>query len=434
MEKIIYILTIFAGLLVGGEVLAQTISQQGKITIGATVLETIGNFIQNISSSPGSSGASGQFAPIKFGVPPMVIDNGQAQTNSLEAIIELNVEGAYQMQLSNTNDFSAAAWEPFARFKTWELAAGDGQKTVWARFKNLSGYPSKIISGNVVLDTTPPSNVSEFWAAAGDRQNSLEWKNPTDADFDKVLIVRSRNFYPASPQDGTAVYDGKGESFVDQDLNNGAAYYYTAFAYDDLGNYASGAVAQATPGAPNVVPEVPVVAAPPEIEKIDLPQFDFIQNGRQVVAVNGAITVDTFHPFTISIPYESVPEVLKTMMVTLKQGNKIFSFLLRANQDKTAYEATLMPPDAGIYPFTITILDYKNQAFKEITGELNIVKTNLAKTQAVQYIIVKKAPPIIYILFFLLVILAVEETYRAIRKYRRKPKIRMRNLKPQMKI
>ena len=431
MKKTIYILTILAGLLAGSGVLAQAASQEGQITIGATVLGNIQNFVQSFSQP---SGSSGQFAPIKFGEPPITINNGQAKTNYLQAQIEFNVEGAYQMELSNSNDFPGAVWEPFAQFKTWELGTGDGLKTVYARFKNLSGFPSKAISDTIVLDTTPPSNVAEFFATAGNRQNSLEWKNPADPDFNKVLIVRSKDFYPAGPQDGTAVYDGRGESFVDQDLANGTAYYYTAFAYDDLGNYASGAVAQATPGAPGVIPQLPIVAAPPEIAKIDLPQFDFIQNGRKVIPVNGAVTVDPFQPFTISIPYGSVPEVLKTMMVTLKQGDKIFSFLLRANPDKTAYEATLVPPNAGIYPFTITILDYKNQAYKEITGQLNIVKNDLAQTQAVQYVIVKKAPPIIYILFVLLVLLAVEETYRAIRKYRKKTRSGTGNLKPQLKI
>lgn len=45
--------------------------------------------------------------------------------------------------------------------------------------------------------------------------------------------------------------------------------------------------------------------------------------------------------------------------------------LLRVNKEKTAYLATLMPPeDSGIYPLTITILDYKNQALKRISSQL----------------------------------------------------------------
>lgn len=421
-------------MLAGGAVLAQT-SGQAEINIEATVLENIQNFVENLSPA---SNSSGQYAPIKFGELSMVINNGQAKTNSLEVQVKFDVDGAYQIQLSNRNDFSGAGWEPFTQFKQWELMPGDGQKTVYARFKNLSGFPSKTVFSSIVLDTTPPANVSGFLAGAGDRQVSLKWQNPSDADFSKVRIVRSQDFYPANPRDGVEVYDGKGESFIDSDLANGATYYYTAFAYDDLGNYASGAMAQAIPGAsgitPVTIPEIPVVVAPPEIERIDLSQFDFIQNGQKIVPVNGAITIDRSQPFTISIPYDSVPEVLKTMMVTLKQGDKVFSFLLRANQEKTVYEATLVPPDPGVYPFTITILDYKNQAFKKITGELDIAKTSLAQTSAIQYVIVKKAPPIIYILSVLLALLAAEETYRVINKFQKKSKTKVQKLKPQPKI
>jgi len=60
--------------------------------------------------------------------------------------------------------------------------------------------------------------------------------------------------------------------------------------------------------------------------------------------------------------------------MTLKQGDKTFSFLLRANADKTAYEATLMPPAGGLYDFYISILNYQNQALQKISGKLNVIK------------------------------------------------------------
>ena len=60
-------------------------------------------------------------------------------------------------------------------------------------------------------------------------------------------------------------------------------------------------------------------------------------------------------------------------MVTLEKGDKFFSFLLRINKEKTAYLATfLVPQEAGIYPITITILDYKNQTLKKIKGILEV--------------------------------------------------------------
>ena len=78
---------------------------------------------------------------------------------------------------------------------------------------------------------------------------------------------------------------------------------------------------------------------------------------------------------TVSIDYEKVPEVLKTIMVTLEKDNKYFSFLLRINREKTKYLATLVLPQPGIYPLTIYILDFKNQTLKTITEELIVEKT-----------------------------------------------------------
>lgn len=105
-------------------------------------------------------------------------------------------------------------------------------------------------------DTTPPANVTDFAAASGDRQITLSWSNPTDADFSGVRIRRSVTGFPTTPSSGTAVYDGVGTSVVDTNLLNGTTYYYTAFAYDASGNFASGAVNSGTPQAPILPPPV----------------------------------------------------------------------------------------------------------------------------------------------------------------------------------
>ena len=96
-------------------------------------------------------------------------------------------------------------------------------------------------------DTTPPASVSAFAAVAGNGQIALFWSNPSDEDFQGTRVARATGAYPASPTDGTAVYEGAAETFTDTGLTNGTPYFYSAFAYDGVPNYAPAAQATATP-------------------------------------------------------------------------------------------------------------------------------------------------------------------------------------------
>ena len=81
--------------------------------------------------------------------------------------------------------------------------------------------------------------------------------------------------------------------------------------------------------------------------------------------------------FTISVDYYKLPEVLKTIGVTLydsKNPNLSFSFLMKLNEDKTAYEATVgaMPND-GEYLVSIYLINYQDQTVKKFNGQLATV-------------------------------------------------------------
>ena len=230
-------------------------------------------------------------------------------------------------------------------------------------------------------DITPPANISNFEAIPSDKKITLRWQNPPDPDFKEVKILRSTEFYPLSPWEGTLVYIGSETSFEDINLTNGVTYYYTAFSYDRAGNYSSGAVVAATPQAPPIPPvkppvKPPIVPPPPEVEKLTLKDFDFWQKEKKLPLIEERnIKLKEEEPLTVSIDYEKVPEVLKTIMVTLEKDNKYFSFLLRINREKTKYLATLVPPEPGIYPLSLYVLDFKNQTLKTIIGKLIVEKT-----------------------------------------------------------
>jgi len=97
----------------------------------------------------------------------------------------------------------------------------------------------------VTVDLTPPGDVTSFTATAGDEQASLSWTNPNDADFKGTTVrYRTDGTYPTSETDGNPVCDRtaspeSSDSCTHTGLTNGTTYYYTAFPYDTLDNYAS---------------------------------------------------------------------------------------------------------------------------------------------------------------------------------------------------
>lgn len=96
-------------------------------------------------------------------------------------------------------------------------------------------------------DNTPPEPVTDFAATAGNELVSLSWSIPA-ADCSGVVIVRKVGVIPATPSDGTVVFDGFGSALIDnQGLINGKIYYYAVFAYDNLRNYSQKAWVKATP-------------------------------------------------------------------------------------------------------------------------------------------------------------------------------------------
>lgn len=91
--------------------------------------------------------------------------------------------------------------------------------------------------GGSYSDTTPPAKPADFKLAPADKQITLTWKNPTDSDFVRVVIVRKENSAPASQTDGTVIYEGTNQTYADINLDNTKTYHYAIFAYDAKPNY-----------------------------------------------------------------------------------------------------------------------------------------------------------------------------------------------------
>ncbi|MEN7551336.1 hypothetical protein AAG747_25690 [Rapidithrix thailandica] len=89
-------------------------------------------------------------------IPPtrckMIVADGQRIINSKKVRIRLLAEGAHEMIIRG-----GEGWVPYKEEIEWELIGGDGEKVIYAKFRDAVGNESVVVSGRVILDTKPPS-------------------------------------------------------------------------------------------------------------------------------------------------------------------------------------------------------------------------------------------------------------------------------------
>ena len=163
--------------------------------------------------------------------------------------------------------------------------------------------------GGTVSDTTPPSKPSNFSATGADKQITLKWKNPTESDFVRVLIIRKENSFPTSKDDGEIIYEGTNEEYTDIELDNDKTYYYAIFAYDKKPNYSN----------------ILTISAKPEKEKTSIPNG----NGKQTYPEGTLLKIsDSFKIYVIInnkkkwIPTPEVFETLGYQWTSITEINK----------------------------------------------------------------------------------------------------------------
>lgn len=138
------------------------------------------------------------------------------------------------------------------------LPAGSQNVTAYKQF-----YTSQTINGilitqgqtthqDFVIQGNPPAPVTNFYATPSAGLNRLFWTNPVSPNFLGTMIRYKTTGYPTSATDGALVTDqpgaaGSNGSFTHSGLTNGVTYYYSAFAHDDAGHYASAAHALGKP-------------------------------------------------------------------------------------------------------------------------------------------------------------------------------------------
>lgn len=147
---------------------------------------------------------------------------------------------AQQMQFSNDNS-TWSAYEAFVGSKLWQVTAGNGNRTVYGRFKASNGKTTSL-SATVRVDGTPPSQPGSFTLAAltGPKRAKLTWTASTDNDtlvgyhvFRKIDNAASfTNLTPGV----TAPCSTSPCQYIDNGVQNKKSYSYYVVAYDAAGN------------------------------------------------------------------------------------------------------------------------------------------------------------------------------------------------------
>ena len=104
-----------------------------------------------------------------------------------------------EMQFSNDN-INWSAPEPYTRNKTWILSPGDGEKTVYVKFKDSAGNWSNAFSGTIVLRTPTLTQTRSFPIPAFPDPGI----NVTGLAFGNGKLFARNSFYDPSTQTNKA--------------------------------------------------------------------------------------------------------------------------------------------------------------------------------------------------------------------------------------
>ncbi|MEW5760319.1 MAG: PKD domain-containing protein [Candidatus Thermoplasmatota archaeon] len=82
--------------------------------------------------------------------------------NVVLTLLAYDKYGVKEIMLCNDKTFSNSYWESYSPTKAWSLLPGDGNKTVYVKFKDNNGLVSIAYSDSIILDTTLPTGSIEI--------------------------------------------------------------------------------------------------------------------------------------------------------------------------------------------------------------------------------------------------------------------------------
>ena len=175
--------------------------------------------------------------------------SGGAYTRIAAVVLNLTSAGGATQMCFSANQTSWSAWENVATTKQYNLAAPDGLKWIYVKYRDAAGNESAPAGASVTLDTVAPKD-GTLTATPGRQQVTLKWSGFSDATsgIQSYQLFYSPTEYPTAAT-GTKIYEGVETTFEHKGMTNGKPCYYRLCAVDKAGNVSTGATAAATPKA-----------------------------------------------------------------------------------------------------------------------------------------------------------------------------------------
>ena len=131
------------------------------------------------------------------------INNSASATNSTMVTLTLSATDATtsvsQMKISNNPDFTDSSWETFASQRSWTVPPGDGNKTVYVKFRDVVGNETDTVLASIILDTAMPDTPSIRIQEGSYTNNSQIHLILSASGASTIKISEDPNFTGSSP-------------------------------------------------------------------------------------------------------------------------------------------------------------------------------------------------------------------------------------------